>query len=171
MKKFFMVALMAVITLSASAQLITSNRTVRSRNHNTWIDLGVGGYTNSGAKGTDLNLGLRFNKMYTEYLGWDILKVAARSNTEDLGEDLSVEAMTGMRGESPVLFGNAKAYAHFDLGYLYAFDLEEGAFTWELGAGLKLTPRFNIGIVYNSYKFDGAKDAAGIIGLRLGFAL
>ena len=109
--------------------------------------------------------------MYSEYVGWDILKIAARSNTEDIGKSLSAEAMTGVRGESPVLFGNARAYAHVDLGYLYAFDPSKGAFAWEVGAGLKLTPRFNVGIVYNSYKFSGASDATGIIGLRLGVAL
>lgn len=172
MKKVFMVAIMAVISLSASAQLITSNRAVRnSRSHNFWLDLGVGGYTNSGAKGADLNLGFHVNKMYTDYVGWDIIKVGARANTDDIGKSISAEVLTGVRGESPVLFGNAKAYAHFNLGYLYSFDPSEGAFTWQVGAGLKLTPRFNVGVIYNSYKFSGASKATSIIGARLGFAL
>jgi len=171
MKKFIMVALMAVIAVSASAQLITSNRTVRgARAHNTWIDFGVGTYTNEGAKGTDLNLAIRFNKMFTEYVGWDIIKIGARSNTDDLGKCICAEALTGIRGESPVLFSNAKAYGNFGIGYLYGFDAEKGGFAWEIGAGLKLTPRFNIGIAYDSYKI-GDGDATGIFGLRLGLAL
>lgn len=171
MKKLFFVAVMALISLTASAQLITSNRTVRgARAHNTWIDLGVGAYTNEGAKGADLNLGIRFNKMFSEYVGWDIIKIGARSNTKDIGKYICAEALTGIRGESPVLFSNAKAYANFGLGYLYGFDAEKGGFAWEIGAGLKLTPRFNIGIAYNSYKL-GKGDATGIFGLRLGFAL
>lgn len=171
MKKLFMAALLALVTLSASAQLITSNRTVRgTRAHNTWLDFGAGTYTNEGAKGTDLNLALRFNKMYSEYVGWDILKIGVRSNTEDLGKSVCAEALTGIRGESPVLFNNAKAYANFAMGYLYHFDAEDGGLAWEIGAGLKLTPRFNIGITYDSYKI-GDFDATGVFGLRLGVAL
>lgn len=171
MKKLFFVAVMALISLSASAQLITSNRTIRgARAHNVWIDLGAGTYTNEGAKGTDLNLGIRFNKMFSEYVGWDIIKIGARSNTEDLGEYICAEALTGIRGESPVLFSNARAYGNFGIGYLYGFDAEKGGLAWEVGAGLKLTRRFNVGIVYNSYKI-GDGDATGIFGLRLGLAL
>lgn len=171
MKKLFFVAVMALVTLSASAQLITSNRTIRnSRPHFTWIELGAGTYTNDGAEGADLNLGIRFNKMFSDYVGWDIIKIGARSNTEELGDCLCAEALTGIRGESPVLFSNAKAYGNFGIGYLYGFDAEKGGLAWEIGAGLKLTPRFLFGIVYNSYKIGDA-DATGVIGLRVGFAL
>lgn len=168
MKKMFMLAIMAVMTLTASAQLITSNRTIRSGSHNVWLDFGAGVGTEKGSKGADLNLGLRFNKMYTENVGWDIIKIGARSNTEDLGDALCAEALTGIRGESPVLFANSKAYVNLAAGYLYSFDAKDGGFTYEIGAGLKLTPRFNVGIAYNGYKINGWK--VGLIGLRLGVA-
>ena len=165
-----MLAIMAVFASSVSAQLITSNRAVRGeRSHNIWLDAGVSFPTNEGAEGTILNLGFRYNKMFTEYVGWDILKIGAQANTKDFGETISAEALTGIRGETPVLFGNAKAYANAAGGYLYTFDLKDGAFKWEVGLGLKLTPRFNIGATYESYSKDGF--TASMIGVRLGVAL
>ena len=170
MKKMFMMALMAAMTLTASAQLITSNRTVRGdRAHNVWIDLGAGIGTESGAKGANFDLDIRFNKMFHENVGWDILKIGASTNTEDFGKSIWLKALTGIRGESPVLFGNAKAYANFAGGYGYHIDAEKGGFTWEVGAGLKLTPRFNIGIAYESITINS--HSSGSIGLLLGLAL
>lgn len=170
MKKIFLVAVLALFTSSAFAQLLTSSRVARSeRAHNVWIDLGVGTYTSSGASGTDLNLGIRVNKMFHEYVGWDIIKVGAHANTKDFGKTISVEALTGIRGESPVLFANAKAYANFALGYIHTIDPNKGAFEWEIGAGLKITPRINVGVAFDSSKRDGV--SSGVFGLRLGFAL
>lgn len=170
MKKIMLVAMMAVMTLTASAQLITSNRTVRGeRAHNLWLDFGGGFGTEDGAKGADLNLGLRFNKMFHENVGWDILRVSARTNTEDIDGAICAEALTGVRGESPVLFGNSKAYVNVAVGFIYNFDVSKEGFAYEIGAGLKLTRRFNIGIAYNGYKISST--SSGIVGLRLGLAL
>lgn len=168
MKKLFFVVVMALMASSVSAQLITSNRTISRRSHNVWLDLGVGGYTGDNAKGTDLNLGIRVNKMFHEYVGWDIIKAGARANTEDFGKTICAEALTGIRGESPELFSSAKAYANFAGGYIYNFDASEGAFEWEIGAGLKFASRYIVGVAYNSYSKNS--NTTGIIGLRLGVA-
>ena len=171
MKKLFLMAIVAMFAMSASAQLLTSSRTARTGgSHNTWVDLGVGGFTGDvDGTGVGLDLGIRWNKMFHEYVGWDIVKIAAIADTKNFSETISAKAVTGIRGESPVLFGNAKAYANFAAGYQYGFDAEDGCFTWEVGAGLKLTPRFNIGIAYDSWGKDHAN--VGFINLKLGVAL
>ncbi|MBP3766792.1 MAG: hypothetical protein J6I31_00735 [Prevotella sp.] len=171
MKKLFLVAILAVLTSSVYAQLLTSTRVSRSeRAHNVWVDLGAGAYTGDYENGgLGLNLGLRWNKMFNQYVGWDIIKVAAQADTKDFGSSISAEALTGIRGASPVLFGNSTAYANFAGGYLYNFDSKEGAFVWEIGAGLNVTPRFSVGVAYDSWSKNSF--TTGFVNLRLGVAL
>ena len=170
MKKLFLMAMIAMFAVSASAQLLTSSRVARTgSSHNVWVDLGVGTYTGDvDDTGLGLDLGIRYNKMFHEYVGWDIVKIAAQADTKHFKESLGIKALTGIRGESPVLFNDAKAYANFAGGYYYGIDAEDGCFTWEIGAGLKLTPRFNVGIAYDAYSSDGA--TTGYFNLKLGYA-
>lgn len=170
MKKLFLAAILAVFTSSSvSAQLIGSSRFVSHSAHNFWVDLGVGAYTGDYEDGgLGLDLGFRWNKMFHEYVGWDIIKVAGQADTKNFKESISLKALTGIRVESPVLFGDSKAYANFAGGYGYMFDAEEGAFTWEVGAGLKVTPRFNVGVAYDSWSKNSF--TIGYINLKLGYA-
>jgi hypothetical protein len=171
MKKLFLVALLAVFTSSSvSAQLIGSSRFVTSRSHNVWVDFGLGAYTGDYKNGgLGMDLGFRWNKMFHENVGWDIIKVAAQADTKHFKESISLKAMTGIRFESPVLFGQSKAYANFAGGYGHMFDMKKGAFTWEVGAGLKVSPRFNVGVAYDSWSKDGFN--IGYINLKVGYAL
>lgn len=173
MKKVFLVVVMAVFTSSAFAQLLTSSRVARQsseRSHNVWLDLGVGAFSGDYKDGgVGLNLGIRWNKMFGEYIGWDIIKVAAQADTKDFGGSISAEGLTGIRGLTPVLFGNAKAYVNAAGGYIYNFDSSNGAFIWEAGAGLNITPRFSVGIAYDSWSKNSF--TTGFINLRLGVAL
>ncbi len=170
MKKILFVALMAVFSVSANAQIVTSNRTVHSSAHNFWVDFGLGAYTGDYKNGgLGMDLGFRWNKMFHENVGWDIIKVAAQADTKHFKESISLKAMTGIRFESPVLFGQSKAYANFAGGYGHMFDMKKGAFTWEVGAGLKVSPRFNVGVAYDSWSKDGFN--IGYINLKVGYAL
>ena len=171
MKKLLLVALLAVFTSSSGfAQLIGSSRYVTSRSHNVWVDFGLGAYTGDYKNGgLGLDLGFRWNKMFHEYVGWDIIKVAAQADTKHFKESISLKAMTGIRFESPVLFGDSKAYANFAGGYGHMFDMKKGAFTWEVGAGLKVTPRFNVGVAYDAWSKEGFN--IGYINLKVGYAL
>lgn len=169
MKKLFLVAIMAVFTSSAFAQLVSSHRYVASKSHNVWLDLGVGAFTGDykdGGLGT--SLGLRVNKMFTENIGWDIFKIAAQADTKHFKESIAAKALTGIRVESPELFSNGKVYANFDGGYVYAFDAGDGAFTWEVGAGVKFKNRYIVGVAYESYSKNSF--SVGLINLRLGVA-
>ncbi|MBQ9676538.1 MAG: outer membrane beta-barrel protein [Prevotella sp.] len=169
MKKVLFVAFMALFTVTANAQLISSHRYVEGNAHNFWVDLGLGAYTGDYKDGgLGLDLGFRWNKMFHEYVGWDIIKVAGQADTKHFKESISIKALTGIRVESPVVFGNSKIYGNFAGGYIYGFDSEKGAFTWEVGAGLKLTPQFNVGIAYDAYSKNSFNT--GFINLKLGYA-
>lgn len=180
MKKLFLVALMAVFTSSAFAQLITSNRTVYNKSHNVWVDFGVGTYTGDwNNTGVGLDLGFRYTKMFTDNIGWDIVKFSVQTDTKNFSNALYLQGKTGLRVVSPVVFGESKIYANFAGGYgRYFGDIKEGGFAWEIGAGLNVTPRFAVGINYNScnYKIDvyrvGKETVkVGLLSLRVAYAL
>jgi len=156
MKKFFVLTLLSLVCMVSNAQLVkgTSYYKEKSPSH-IWIDLGVGGTSGDWEDGAVLNLGLRYNMPFSDNFSWDIIKVNLQSNTEEIGDCLTLQALTGLRGTTPVLFGsNGSIYANAALGYGYMFDPSEGGFTWEIGAGVNITSRFAIGIVYGSQSID-----------------
>lgn len=171
MKKFLFLAVMLIMTGTASAQLLTSTTYTKAqteRKNHFAIDLGIGGLVGDVEDGgLGIELGFRDTYMFTPNVGWDIIKISAHTGTSHFTELLNLQAKTGIRGVSPVLFGEATAYANFAGGYGYLTDYEEGGFAWELGAGLNVTPHISIGAVYNSTKINGANY--GYVGCRVGF--
>ncbi len=182
MKKFFIFVFMTMFTLASQAQIVSSqsSRITREKgvyNPAIWVDFGLGTYTGDPEDtGLGLDLGFRWNHMFTENIGWDILKISAQTDTKSFGESLNVQAKTGIRGVSPVLFGNSSLYANFAGGYGYYTDIEEGGFVWEIGAGVNVTSRFSVGINYNSANYSievpryGDQDVkVGLLSLRLSY--
>ncbi len=181
MKKIFLVALMAVFTSSAFAQLITSRTiTVNKGGSKVWIDLGAGAFTGDVENsGLGVDLGLRYTHMFSESIGWDILKLSAQTDTKNFTEALDVQLKTGVRYVSPVVFGDQSIYANAALGYgLFTDNTDAHGLAWEVGAGVNITPRFSVGVVYNSQHYsieDYHKNDhgynVGLISLRLGIGL
>ncbi|MBR1469449.1 MAG: outer membrane beta-barrel protein [Prevotella sp.] len=183
MKKIFLIAFMAVFTSSAFAQLMTARMTTVKRSASTvWIDLGPGLYTGDvDDAGAGIDLGIRFTKMFGGGIGWDIFKASAQTGTSKFTEILDVQAKTGVRYVSPVLFGNQSLYANLGAGAGYYTDMDKFGFVWEVGAGINITPRVSLGIAYNSHSFsqeiyDGRRTEdksfnVGLISLRLGIGL
>lgn len=177
MKKFFLLAVCAMMSVIASAQLITSSRvSVEDKPSNMWLDFGVGTYTGDVEDaGLGLDLGLRWTKMFGSSIGWDIFKINAQTGTSHFTEMLDLQLKTGARYVSPVLFGNSTVFGAVGLGYGYFIDIEEGGFVWEISAGVNLTPRFLVGISYNSHSYsyysgyDDESLTAGYLSLRLGY--
>lgn len=188
MKKTIFIALLAMFTLASQAQIVSSRSsriTTQKAGHtpSIFVDFGAGAFTGDiEDAGVALDLGLRWNHMFTENIGWDILKVSAQTSTKEFTEALNVQGKTGIRAVTPVLFGNSTLYANFAGGYGYYTDIEEGGFVWEVGAGINITPRFAVGINYNSanYSFDwkdhydyGGHEKVdvkcGIVSLRLSY--
>ena len=161
MKKILLFAIMAMFAIGSQAQIISSRSTgitkVQSpRSHNIWIDLGTGVFTGDleEGSGVGIDLGGRWTKMFSENVGWDILKINAMTDTKNFGESLNVQFKTGLRGVTPVLFGNSSAYVAAAAGYGLFTDEAESAFVWEVGAGLNVTPRFAVGVYYNGISWS-----------------
>lgn len=182
MKKFLLLAIMAVFVSSANAQLMTSRMTTVKNNHTSkiWFDFGAGAYTGDVVNtGLGVELGFRWTQMFGESFGWDILKISAQADTKHFTETLNPQVKTGVRYVSPVLFGNQSLYANAAVGYgLFTDNTDANGFAWEIGAGINITPRFSAGIVYNSqnysmeiYKSGSKNFSVGYIGLRLGLGL
>ena len=171
MKKLLLIAVLFIMASTANAQLLTSTTLYETkqphRNHFA-LDLGFGGYTGDiEGGGLALELGFRDTYDINEYLSVDIIKIGAHSGTDDIGGLLNLQAKTGVRGFTPILFGQSRMYANFGLGYGYFTDAEKGGFAWEVGAGLDITRHIAVGFVYNTNKFYSYNIST--IGGRVGF--
>jgi len=163
MKRILISFAFAMIALVSNAQIVSSQSSRITRTHTErtpiiFLDLGAGGFTGDGDD-FGIDLGLRATKMFHPNVGWDILKVSAQTSVDDFIDALNIQAKTGVRGVSPVLFGSAGTiYANFALGYGYYTDIEEGGVAWELGCGVNFNKHISLGIAYNrcdySYEYS-----------------
>ena len=156
MKKVFILAITAMFVLASQAQIVSSRSTgitkVKKERTNFFaIDMGAGTFSGDwNNTGTGIDLGFRWTKMFTENIGWDIIKAGAMTDTKNFGEALNVQFKTGVRGVSPVLFGQSTLYAAASAGYGLFTGEAESAFVWEVGAGLNITPHIAVGVAYNA---------------------
>ncbi len=160
MKKFFLLTLLSILSLSTiHAQIVSSrsshiSRTKSEHVPSIFVDLGPGLFTGD-SEGFGLDLGFRWSKMFHPNVGWDILKISAQTEGSDnFTKALNVQAKTGIRGVTPVLFGNSTLYANFAGGYGHYTDFDKGGFAWEVGTGINFTPRISLGIAYNSCNYN-----------------
>lgn len=161
MKKILLFAIMAMFALSSQAQIVSSRSTGITKiktpsSHKICIDLGTGIFTGDldDKSGVGVDLGGRWTKMFSENIGWDILKINAMTDTKNFTKALNVQFKTGIRGVSPILFGNSSAYVAGAAGYGLYVEEGESAFVWEVGAGLNVTPRFAVGVYYNGISWS-----------------
>lgn len=190
MKKTFLVALLAIFTMSASAQLMTSrmSKMTGERKTHVWMDFGVGLPTGDASKaklGAAVDLGFRITHMYTENYGWDIVRIKGKTycGADDIGDVISVGIQTGFRYVSPVLFSNKTLYGNVMLGASAiglsrsshhsddddaGFSGTDAGFDWEIGAGINLTKHFSAGLFYESQSATnhGYSYNWGMFGLR-----
>lgn len=174
MKKIYAILLCAMFAVAAQAQIVSSrsSRITYSEGDPIFhIDLGLGVYTGDVEDtGMAVDLGLRWTKMFTPYIGWDIFKFSAQSDVSNFNELLCLQAKTGVRGVTPVLFGDkGTVFGNVGLGYGYYTDPEEGGFAWEIGAGVNFNSRIALSLVYNGCGFsvDDKNYNVGVFSLRL----
>ena len=154
MKKFLLLVLVAFVSSTMSAQLVTSTTITKKQSPEksyTFMEAGVG--TLGGDiknDGISLDLGFGYRKEYTQYLAWDILKIKAIAEISNLEDTLTPQLMTGVRGTSPVLFGNVTGYASFSIGYGHNIKGECGGLAYEAQIGLNLTSKLSLGLVYDN---------------------
>jgi len=178
MKKILLLVLVAFISTTMSAQLVTSTtvtKTKKQSNSGMFMEVGLGtlgaDYENDGIA---LDLGFGYRKNFSEYLAWDILKIKAVAEMSNLGETLTPKIMTGIRGTTPVLFGDMTAFGSFSAGYGHWIDFEEGGFVYEAQIGLNITSKLYAAFVYENQGISWEEESYNIdadvsfTGLRLG---
>ena len=164
MKKFLLLVLVAFVSSTMSAQLVTSTTVTRTKKQSSgksgmFMEVGVG--TLGGDienDGISLDLGFGYRKGFSEYLAWDILKIKAVAEISNLDKSLTPQIMTGIRGTSPVLFGNVTGYASFSAGYGHNIDMESGGLAYEAQIGLNLTSKLSLGLVYDNQSLSFEDD-------------
>jgi len=180
MKKIYAILLCALFAVAAQAQIVSSHssritytETKTEKEPIFHIDLGVGFYTGDVEDtGMAIDLGFRWTKMFTPYFGWDIFKASAQSDVSNFSDLLNFQAKTGVRGVTPVLFGEkGTIFGNFGLGYGYYYDPEEGGFAWEIGGGVNFNSRCALSIVYNGCGFDKHDEDfnIGVVSLRFSY--
>jgi hypothetical protein len=193
MKKLLILMAAVLISSTASAQLISSKivtKQEKKSNSGMILELGIGSVGGSASddngnsvdiegNGVSVDVGLGYRKVFSPYVAWDIFKLRAFAEVENLGETVTPQLLTALRGTSPVLFGNVRIYSSIGLGYGYVLDVEAGGLCVEFQAGVDLTPHVYLGLVYSSQKFsqeiEGYNNDYDVnynftfTGLRLGF--
>ena len=123
-----------------------------------WAEIGVNGIicnhldyldNQPSSTGVGMNVGLRYTKMFNNYIGWDVLKINAQTDLSHFKELLDLQAMTGLRLVSPVIFGHQTAYLTAAIGGSYFTSQNKGNFAWEGGIGINISPKTTIGAFYN----------------------
>jgi len=167
MKKIFLLAILVFICMSSYAQLITSTRVVvQKKPSNTfWLDFGAGCLSEQYESGLGVDLGLRWNKHFTDNVSWDIFKINAEAEVK---EKLLIQVLTGIRGTTPVLFENSTLFGAVGFGCGYITDIEDGGFCGDMSVGINITPKFLVGIGYNFQRVGQSNVTYNYISLKLG---
>lgn len=179
MKKFLLLVLVAFVSSTMSAQLVTSTTVTKTKKSSgksgMFMEVGVGtlgaDWENDGIA---FDLGFGYRKGFSEYFAWDIFKIKAIAELSNLEESITPQILTGVRGTTPVLFGNMTAFGSFSAGYGTNIELESGGFAYEAQIGLNITPKMYLALIYENQgltieDYDYEIDAnVSFTGLRFG---
>lgn len=175
MKKIIVLALVAVASITASAQMVRSTTeekwftpteqpkpVVKSWNHSgCFVNTGIGGSFNShdfdhlSGFGWELGWGYRWHIGYG--VSWEVFKLGINVVNFDFSDALTASITTGIRYDSPRIaaLGNRSIYGNFNIGYGILSDEDsDGGCAYEVGVGFKLTRKLSLGLVYQSYNCD-----------------
>ena len=179
MKKFLLLVLVAFISSTMSAQLVTSTtvaKTKKAGKSGMFMEVGIGALgADYDGDGVALDLGFGYRKGFTENFAWDVFKIKATAELSNLSETITPQIMTGIRGTTPVLFGNMTAFGSISAGYGYWLDFEEGGFAYEAQVGLNITSKIYAAFVYENQALSWEDDYdeydanVSFTGLRVGF--
>ena len=138
MKKFLL--MIAVVLLGASSLKAQS-----LKSFNWAAEVGVG---------TELELGVRAQHNFNEYLAWDVLhvKYAYDYNNDNRSE---ISFTTGLRGFSPSFGPDVKAFAAVDLGYGGMFSEYVSCFAMDFTIGLQIKEHLYLGYGLGLMHHDG----------------
>ncbi len=129
MKKFLL--MIAVVLLGASSLKAQSLKDIK------WAaEVGVG---------SELELGVRTQYNFNEYLAWDVLHVKYAFDYNEYNNFSEISFTTGLRGFSPSFGPDLKAFTAIDLGYGGTFDPYDSAFAMDFTVGLQFKEHLYFG--------------------------
>ncbi len=180
MRKLLIIMAVMASAIPASAQRASDSdmRWANSSdiNHSGFVtDITAGVLT--GDLDTDFALGVKLGYRWNIYdgLSWDVVSIGASTGVSNFVEAMNLRFLTGFRYNTPVDLIGKSLYANFGLGYcLSTDDTEWGGFAYEVGAGVNLTRKVSLGIVWEGSTWSAEDDywkytgKFGVIGLRLG---
>lgn len=138
MKKILLAALIALFSLTGSAQIvsstsrnITTTTTVVPKEKKTYfgIDVNLGkmatkvdfyGESEKVSNGA-FGLGFHWERHYNPYLAWDVFSVMWDAPFDSPSDFDRLAFKTGIRAFTPKFFRNMRGYANLDLGYSLNF--------------------------------------------------
>ncbi|HJF07155.1 MAG TPA: hypothetical protein K8U81_03045 [Phocaeicola coprocola] len=140
------------------------------------IDLGVGGAKGGGG----FDLGVRYQRNFAPFLGWDAISVKAAFPTKNtFDENPNLQIMTGVRGTTPNFFKDMSGYLSIALGYGFSTDSSamnnDGGVCFEIGPGINLCKNIYVGYAFNLQKINVSIDGQNVSSngklhyFRLGF--
>ena len=139
MKKFLL--MIAVVLLGASSLKAQSLKDIK------WAaEVGVG---------SELELGVRTQYNFNEYLAWDVLHVKYAYDYNKYDDWSEISFTTGLRGFSPSFGPDVKAFAAVDLGYGGMFSDYVSCFAMDFTVGLQIKEHLYLGYGLGLMHHDG----------------
>ena len=176
MKKLLLLILVAVVAMSANAQLI-SGRTRTKVQHKETIErrnfffiepaIGVGFYDGKDVEALFMaNLNAGWRHKFSQHHNWDIVSLGLTAMS---AEALFFKAKTGYRLESNKFIAG-KSSMFFRIGADLAMDCDCCClgFAYDLGVGVNVNKWFNIGLILDS---TIVHDHNPNLGIQFGFQL
>ncbi len=139
MKKFLL--MISVMMLSVS-----SLKAQELKGFNVAAEVGVG---------NELELGLRAQHNFSEYLAWDVLHVKYAYDYNKHGDFSEISLTTGLRGFSPSFGPDVRAFAAVDLGYGGMWSDYVSAFAMDFTIGLQVKEHLYLGYGLGLMHHDG----------------
>lgn len=117
------------------------------------FDFGIGGAKGGGA----FDLGVRYQRNFAPFFGWDVLSAKVCFPLEDTFDDNpDLQIMTGFRGTTPYFYKNMSGFVSIGAGYGFSTDSgiydNEGGACLEVGVGVNLCKNVYIGYAFNLQK-------------------
>ncbi len=182
MKKLLIAAICGVLSLGASAQIIRSTSSERivtvkespkpvneSWNHSGFFfNTGIGimnDYWDETVAGWEFGLGYRWH--ISSGFSWEVIKLGFSTGL-DYFEGISARFTTGFRYDTPRIeaLGKRPIYASVGLGANVLADEGIGGLAYEIGAGMKITRGFSVGLFWQGATLTDYYNTSGMFGIK-----
>lgn len=158
MKKYLLLAVLGIASIAGNAQVaqtasrdaasVAAEKSKLEKKDYVGIDVGLGKMTDGDGGVGAFGLGLHWERHYNPYVAWDVVSFAWDAPFHSPKSISRLSLKTGIRGFSPNLFSNVRAYANLDFGYSVEEEWLHGI-GLEVGFGLRIGKHVGVGYALN----------------------